>query len=419
MAVYVINGGYRLNGEIDIQGSKNAVLPLMAAAIIGNGCTIIDNCPEISDVYEMAEILRDIGCIVTIRDHTMTIDSSNINNVVVNDASIGKVRASVLLAGALLARCGYVRMNYPGGCLIGARPIGYHLDAFEELGAKVIRAEDYIECKCAALSGKYIRLPFPSVGATENILLAAAGTSDITVIDNCAREPEITELCMLLGQYGCYIDGAGTSKIRIKGRKDDYRSDVRRRVAGDRIVAGTYIYAAVITRGDITCRINNCSTLAGIINPLMKMGCLIEYGNDYIKVKQNSHLINIPCVVTEPYPGFPTDMQSQLMSLMATAKGTGIIHETIFENRFHTAGELVRMGADIVIHKDRAVINGTDILNGATVTSKDLRGGAALVIAGLGADGETRVFDEGYIERGYENITGDLRRLGGSIRYEK
>lgn len=418
MAVYVVEGGSRLSGEIDIQGSKNAVLPLMAAAILNKGVTILDNCPLINDVYVMADIIRYAGCSVTVSGHRMVIDAECISNTCLELEKVADVRASVLLLGALTARCGHAGMRYPGGCNIGERPVNYHLDSFIRMGIQVVHGDTMIECLGCSIDGGVVRLPFPSVGATENIMLAACGAENDTVIDNAAREPEIVELSRLLTKYGYIIKGAGTSVICVSGRNGRTETCVEHTVVSDRIVAGTYAYAAAITYGEVTCMVNDMTIVDSAIEVLMKTGCTITSGNDYFRVKAGSCIKPLPYIETEPYPGFPTDMQSQLMAVLSAAGGTSVVREKIFENRFHVASELIKMGADVSILGDEAVIHGKKQLKGADVSARDLRGGAALITAGLGAEGTTYIHDPGYIIRGYENITGDIIRLGGNIRYE-
>lgn len=420
MAVYIVEGGRALTGRIDIQGSKNAVLPLMAAAIINKGITILDNCPLINDVYAMADIIKSSGCKVAISEseHRMVIDAGCINTAHIESEKVMNVRASVLLIGAMLSRCGYAVIRYPGGCNIGQRPIDYHLDSFKKMGIHVVTDNNSITCSKKAAAAAIINLPFPSVGATENIMLAACSAANDIHIHNAAKEPEIVELASLLTKYGMVVCGAGTSDIYIKGSVTMPELYVQHTVISDRIVAGTYAYAAAITSGEVTCRVNNMSVADCMIDVLHNTGCIITKGNDYIRIKAAKTIQPVAYIETAPYPGFPTDMQSQLMALMSIADGTSLIREKIFENRFHVADELIKMGADISIYADKAVIRGKTKLRGATVYSKDLRGGAALILAGLGAEGVTYINDPGYVGRGYENITGDLIRLGGNIQYE-
>lgn len=418
MAVYVVEGGKRLTGEIDIQGSKNAALPIMAAAMLNKGITVLHNCPLIDDIYVVADIMKSIGCNVTILGHKIVIDATSINNTVIDLEEVALVRASVLLLGALIARCGNVNMNYPGGCEIGSRPIDFHLDSFAKMGIRVITDNNTIDCSCNRVNGGNIVLQFPSVGATENIILAACGAMEDTIIDNAAREPEIIELTRFLAVYGYQIYGAGTSRIHIKCNNRKPETYAEYTIISDRIVAGTYAYAAAITQGEITCKVNSMSVVDSSFDVLEMVGCNIIIGNDYFRIKSDNGIKSLPYIETEPYPGFPTDMQSQLMAVLSVSDGTSVIREKIFEKRFHVVEELRKMGADISLSGDKVVIHGKKTLKGAGVVSKDLRGGAALVIAGLKADGISYIQDPGYISRGYECITGDIIRLGGIIRYE-
>ncbi len=413
MHIYNIYGGRRLRGELYIQGSKNAVIPLIAAALLNKDVTIIDNCPQISDVYRMTDVLTRIGCIVHREEGAIVIDASQIHSNMIYGQCARSVRGSVLYMGALLARCGYAVMDFPGGCHIGKRPVDYHIDALRKMGADISIEENRIVCKSRGLKGCVIRLPFPSVGATENIILAGMGACGITVIENAAREPEITELCRMLSKMGARIDGAGTQTIRISGRI--VPREVRYSVMSDRIAAGTYACAAAVTGGDIYCLINRNDAMTGIVDIFRSMGLNIDYGNDYIRVSAHRRIKALSYVRTEPYPGFPTDMQSQLMSVLSVADGNSVIEENIFENRFHIVDELLKMGADIHTENGRAYIKGVPALSGSELYAKDLRGGAALIIAGLSSEGRTVVYDPGYIDRGYENIAHNINMLGGNI----
>ncbi len=414
MACYEIKGAASLKGEIRIQGSKNAVLPLIAASLLNKGTTVLHNCPDISDVNQMLGILTHIGCDVKKSADSVTINSAHFNAYRLPDEKVRCVRASVLMLGALLARTGNVIMEYPGGCHIGKRPVDYHLNAFKELGAVVDEYDNVIKCSCTKLYGKTIRLPFPSVGATENVILAATGANGTTMIENAALEPEIDELCQFINSMGASVKGIGTDVITIKGGCSLH--DTEWCVSSDRIVAGTYACAAAITGGDICCRMNSVKELESVINILKKTGCEIYYGNDYLRIAAADRLNSIDLLQTTPYPGFPTDMQSQLMSVLAIADGRSIIEENVFENRFQIVDELIKMGADIRVEGNRAYINGVKAFKGARVKAHELRGGAALVIAGLGADGITYVEDTGYIKRGYEDIVGNITLLGGNIQ---
>lgn len=417
MPSYIVKGDLSLNGELDIQGSKNAVLPIMAAALLNPGITVLHNCPDITDVADMAGMLICLGCRVDRKQHTMLIDASEIDNDTISGEMVSRVRASVLLMGAMLARNGKFTMNYPGGCMIGARPVDYHLNAFEQMNVSIDRKVEKLECSTDELTGETINLPFPSVGATENILLAAVGASGKTIIHGAAKEPEIFELCEFLIKAGASITGAGSSDIVINGGGILHDSEFC--ISSDRIVAGTYACAAIATGGSICCRVNNIRIFSGIDDVFKKLGCDVKCGNDYLKVSYAGSINAIPYLKTDPYPGFPTDMQSPLTSVLIHGKGDSIIEETIFEERFHIIKELEKLGASIEKQGRQIVIHGTDRLVGARMSAKELRGGAALIIAGLSATGTSVVYDAaGCIERGYEDIAGNISQLGGKIQFE-
>lgn len=414
MDTYKIYGGNVIDGDVNIQGSKNAALPLMAAALINRGTTVLHNCPNISDVNNMAGILKCFGCGIEYENGDMIIDASDVSSVAVPAQMIKCVRASVLVMGAMMARTGYIELDYPGGCMIGARPVDYHIEALRQLGVNVTENDGKISCACDAMKGADIKLLFPSVGATENAVLAACGAEGITTIYNAAREPEVEELCEMLIDMGAAIFGAGTSQITVIGKKEYH--DTEHTVLSDRIAAGTYICAGMITGGRVCCLMNKPDILAGMTHLFRNMGCGVRYGNDYYEVKGGRSIRAVKYIETKPYPGFPTDMQSQFVSVLSKASGTSVMVENIFEARFQTAGELKKLGADILIEGNRAVIHGVKKLYGAHLKAKELRGGAALIIAGLGAEGETVVEDKGYIKRGYVDVIDVLKGLGGNIR---
>lgn len=415
MQSYIIEGGYPLKGEIRVQGSKNAVLPLVAAALLNEGTTVLNGCPDISDVDKMLEIIRHFGCeAYQDRDSgTITINAASIHCEDIPEDMVRSFRGSMLFMGVMLARCGHIEMNYPGGCMIGERPVNYHLDAFREMGADVVYGKDNIVCTCKTLKGCKIALPFPSVGATENIILAAVKAVGTTMIINAAMEPEVAELCNMLCLMGADIKGIGSKIILI--RKGIEKRNIRYTVMSDRIVVGTYAYAAAVTGGDISCIVNRQDIMTGISVLCKRMGIRLKYGNDYVRIISGKNITSIPYIKTEPYPGFPTDMQSQLMSVLSLGNGMSVIEESIFEKRYHIVSELLKMGADIRTEGNRAYICGVKSLKGAKLEVKDLRGGAALIIAGLAADGTTTVLDPGYIDRGYEKIADNLSELGGNI----
>lgn len=413
MTRYVIEGGKRLEGELCIDGAKNAVLPIIAATILNGKESVIHNCPNISDVNTMIEILRELGCTVTRNNKTLIINSLNIDKYAVPDRLVRKMRSSIIVLGALLSRFKQGQVSYPGGCPLGARPIDLHLKAFKDMGAYIIEDHGSIICKERLLRGAKIHLDFPSVGATENIMLAAVLAKGTTVIYNAAKEPEIKDLQDFLNAMGGKIKGGGNDTVIIEGVET--LNDVEFTVMPDRIIAGTYLVAGAITKGEITLKDVNCNQLTAITSKLKEVGCGIieEQGNIYLKAP--SVLKSVDIIRTQPYPGFPTDMQAQFMSLLTVAKGTSIILETVFESRYKHAEELIRLGANIQLEDRIAIVKGVKNLQGATVEASDLRGGAALVLAGLVADGKTTISNTYHIERGYGTLIEDLQLLGANI----
>ncbi len=414
MAFIEVIGGRHLQGEIPIQGSKNAVLPILAASILHNGITRIKNCPKIIDVYHMIKLLESIGCIVTWEQSGLTIDATAINYNSVDKKYVSSMRSSIILLGALLGRNKSVTISYPGGCAIGARPIDLHLKAIKEMNVEIIHNDDLIFCSTAHLEGAMIEFEKQSVGATENVILAAIKADGVTIIKNAAMEPEIVELCHFLTEMGAKISGAGSKTIMIEGVKE--LRDIEYTLVSDRIVMGTYLTAVAGTGGSVTLRGNCCVENLSVINTLRKMGCRVGVGKDYVNICSYQRPRSIPIVETEAYPGFPTDMQSQLMSVLTICSGTSMVVENIFESRFKTVEELKKMGANIYVNGRVAHIEGMDALEGTDIRAYDLRGGAALVIAGLLANGTSKISGIEYIERGYEDICFDLKNLGADIR---
>lgn len=414
MATFEIKGGNSLNGEIPIQGSKNAALPILSACLLARGETKLYNCPHIKDVYNMIEILEAMGCHTEISGECVIIDSSPELSGVISPDYGASMRSSIMLMGAMLGRQNDVHLPWPGGCSIGKRPVDIHLDALKKMNVTVEVSADGLECKTMQLLGTSITLPYPSVGATENIILAAVLASGITTINNAAKEPEIIDLCLFLNDMGAQIHGMGTSRIRIFGVKRLH--SISYKIMSDRIVAGTYLTAAAATGGSVLvydiCERDIRSTL----DVLAMMGCGIIVKKNQIRVIAPQLLLPIDSIHTQPFPGFPTDMQSQIMVCLTAAHGESVICEDIFEDRFKIVPQIEKMGADVLINKNRAVIKGQTALHGCSVKALDLRGGAALVIAGLMAEGDTEVESFGYIERGYEDICRDLSRLGAKIR---
>ncbi len=413
MARYVIEGGKRLEGEICIDGAKNAVLPIIAATILSGKESVIHNCPNISDVITMVEILRHLGCTVIWNNKTLIINSVHIDRYDVPDNLVRKMRSSIIILGALLGRFRQGQVSYPGGCPLGARPIDLHLKAFNDMGAYIIEDHGFIICKESVLHGAKIHLDFPSVGATENIMLAAVLAKGTTVIYNAAKEPEIKDLQDFLNAMGARIHGGGGDTITIHGVETLDRVEFT--VMPDRIIAGTYLVAGAICKGEISLVNVDYNHLIAVTSKLREVGCEIYEEKDKIHLKVPEVLRSVDLIRTQPYPGFPTDMQAQFMALLSTVTGTSVIQETVFESRYKHAKELVRLGANIHIEGRVAIIKGVKRLQGATVEASDLRGGAALVLAGLMADGITEVKNIEHIKRGYRNLVQDMQLLGARI----
>ncbi len=414
MGVLVIEGGKRLEGAVKVQGAKNAVLPILAATILNHGESVIHNCPKLRDVEKTIDVLEHLGCKVTRDNHTLTVNAKDITQNTIPDELMHQMRSSIIFMGAIISRAGDARVSMPGGCEIGNRPIGLHLKGLEQLGVKIEEEHGYINCTSEKLVGNNIHLEFPSVGATENIMLAACSAEGVTTISNAAREPEIVDLQNFLNEMGAKISGAGSSDIVIEGVNEF--NDVEYSVMPDRIVGATYLICAAATNGRIILENAQGSAMEAVISSLKSMGCIIDEKEDKIVFRGRTHLDAVPMIRTMPYPGFPTDIQSPFMTLTAIANGTSVIVETIFENRFKHIEELKRMGADIQVDGRVAIVRGVKQLSGAKVTARELRGGAALVAAGLCADGITRISDAEYIDRGYEEIEKQITALGGKIK---
>ncbi|PAB58830.1 UDP-N-acetylglucosamine 1-carboxyvinyltransferase [Anaeromicrobium sediminis] len=413
MSRLLVKGQNKLNGELAIKGAKNAVLPILAATILNKGESILFDAPHLSDVDAMINILQSIGCKIEFENSIMKVDTSNLSSHEIPEHLVREMRSSIFLMGPMLARCGKIKISYPGGCEIGPRPIDLHLKALRQLGVKIKEAHGFLECEVVKLDGTEIHLDYPSVGATENTMLLAVMANGTTKIRNAAKEPEIVELQTYLNKMGAKVSGAGTSQITIEGVKKLNR--VEHKIMADRIVAGTMLVAGAMAGGDIILKNIVIDHIKPIISKLRESGCIIEEKTDSLRLKTHKRIKAIEMTKTLPYPGFPTDMQAQFMSLMAIAKGTSIITETVFENRFKHVDELMRMGANIKIDGRVAVIQGVPELTGANVTAKDLRGGAALVLAGLGAEGITIVNNVKHIDRGYDRIEEMLKCLGAEV----
>lgn len=403
----------QVHAELQVQGSKNSSLPCLAAALLHPGTTVLDGVPMIEDVIVAVEILRALGAAVCVEGNRVIVCAHDITCTEIPVRFMRRMRSSVIFMGALLARMQEAQAVYPGGCVIGRRPVDFHLSGFEQLGCELKLQEEEIQVKTAGMTGTVIRLPQSSVGATENILLAASGAEGITVIENAAREPEVTELSRLLVRMGFDIRGAGTSRISIRGKSRT--ADVCFILSGDRIVAGTWLLCCMNAGGTISLDRVPVQWMQSTLEVLRRMGALIRTDGTTLECTAPSGIEPVPYLETAPYPGFPTDMQSQFLPVLCRAKGDSCICETVFSSRFRTAEELARMGADITVSSDQtcAWIRGKHRLHGAEVTAPDLRGGAALIIAAMNAEGDTVIDDFYHIERGYERITDMIRILGG------
>lgn len=414
MACYIIEGGNRLNGEITVQGSKNGSLPLLSACVLVQGETVLKNCPRLTDVDAAANILTYLGCKAKRCGDSVIVNSTGASRCDIPDSLMQEMRSSVVFLGALLGSFGRAELSSPGGCEIGLRPIDLHLEAMRALGTKITEEGGRLICSCPdGLKGTRITLSFPSVGATENVLLAACTAKGETVLINAAREPEIKELADFLNACGAKIKGAGESIITVEGVKTLCGAEYT--VSRDRIAACTFMAAAAVTKGDVLLCGMTQDILMPVLEPFEKTGCKLVQDTRGLRIKAPERLLSFSSVRTMPYPGFPTDSQADFGVMASVAHGTGVIIENIFENRFKYTAELTRMGADIRTEGRVAIIQGVKALHGAQVFSPDLRGGSALVVAGLCAKGVTRVNGIHYIDRGYENFDGQLAALGAKI----
>ena len=413
MAKYIIKGSNKLEGKVKISGSKNAALPIIAASILNAGKTTLYNVPHIHDTKIMFEILEKLGGKVVRKNNKIIIDTSKLNKNVIPEDLMRQMRSSVILAGSLIGKYQKAIFSYPGGCDIGTRPIDLHLKGFEKLGINITKNYGNISCICDKIVGEKIDLDFPSVGATENIMLASCLGEGTTQINNAAREPEIIDLQNFLNKMGAKIQGAGSNKIQIEGVKK--LNDVSYNIMPDRIETGTFLCAAAMSQGNIIIENTNINHITPIISKLEEANCKLKLEKDKIELKAPKKLKALE-IRTMPYPGFPTDMQSIFVSMLTIAKGTSIIVENIFESRYKFTQELIRMGAKITIEGKSAIVKGTRKLYGANVNATDLRGGAALVLAGIVAKGETTIENIEYILRGYENLNKKLENLGVNIK---
>lgn len=434
MNQYVIEGGKRLRGELQIGTCKNAVLPIIAATLLNEDITYLKKCPKISDVFTMIGLLKELGCQIEWKDETLIIDTRNVTSTHLDEELVKEMRSSIILLGALMGRKGEAHVCTPGGCKLGDRPIEMHIDALKKMNIEITNSSDdcdHIDCKTTHLKGAIIdNFKLPSVGATQNVMLAAVRADGVTIIHNAAKEPEIVDLQNFLRACGAKIKGAGTDTITIEGVQKLH--GVRYQVMSDRIVAGTYLVAAAITRGSITLKNVHSDQMKSTLDALKAMGCKIKTRRNSISLKCPNELNGID-LVTAPFPDFPTDMQSQFLALLCTCQGTNSITETLFNSRFGTADELKKMGANIEVRSIKnedgkygrnkevsvAQVGPGNPLHGAWVHAPDLRGGAALVLAALAAEGTTVVDHIDYIQRGYQNIVEDLKKLGANIQEMK
>ena len=413
--VIVTHGRSHLSGTVRVSGAKNSALKLIAASLLGQGKTILHNVPNISDIDIMIEVLRSLGATVERTDHTVAIDTMNATGFETPYELVSKMRASISILGPLIARFGKARVAMPGGCKIGARKIDIHLAVLEALGVSFANDHGYLYASTPnGLHASKVFLDFPSVGATENMLMASVTAEGTTVIDNAAREPEIEDLANMLNEMGAQVQGAGTSTIVVQGVQLSDLHPCEHWVVGDRIEAGTFLTAGALLGGPITVEGIDPDFLRTVMMKFEEMGVEVSTTRDSITVSRTEPL-RATDIQTLPHPGFPTDLQAQFSLLAAFAEGCSVVSENIFENRFMFASELNRMGSDISLDGHHALIRGVSRLQGAPVSSPDLRGGAALVIAGLAAEGETRIHDIYHIDRGYEDYVGKLRSLGASV----
>ena len=416
MNIWHITGGSRLEGALSVQGAKNAVLPIMAASVVRGAETELDGVPELRDVEATLRILRHLGCTAE-RDGTRVyIDSRGMCRCDVPHTLMRELRSSVIFLGAILARCGEASLSLPGGCELGPRPVDLHLEALRTLGARVTERGGDIVCRASALRGAPVVLPFPSVGATENAMLCALAAEGETVIHNAAREPEILDLQTYLRAFGARVKGAGTSTVTVSGMRPE--AHVHHRILPDRIAAATILCACAACGGDVLLQNVYPSHFLTVLDSLSEAGCAIITKSNAVRLRSDGALIAPRPIVTRPYPGFPTDAQPPLMAACLRARGTTVFTENIFAGRYRHVEELRRLGADVTIAGRVAYISGVETLSGAVLTAGDLRGGAAMVLAALSAEGDSVVYDDGFISRGYDHLDRALQSLGAAVRCE-
>lgn len=414
MSRLLIQGGNRLAGEVTIQGAKNSVLPVLAATILTGGEVELRRCPRLRDVEASIRILQALGCRAAWQGDNLAVDTSRMSGCAIPDALMREMRSSAIFLGAILARCGQAELSYPGGCELGPRPIDLHISGLRALGAEIDDTGGTLHCKAQKLTGREIVLGFPSVGATENLMLAACGAEGVTVLSNAAREPEIEDLQNFLNTCGGEVTGGGTSTVMIRGGRPLHGGTYT--VIPDRIAAATYLCAAVSAGGDIFLRGAREAHLSTVTAALREAGCAITADSSGIACRCGGRLNAPRPIRTAPYPGFPTDAQAIVMAALLRCRGAAVFEENLFSSRYRHVDELARMGADIRTSGRVAVVLGVERLHGAAVRSTDLRGGAALCVAALTAEGETVVSDIAHIDRGYQSLEQDLTALGAEIK---
>ena len=413
MEVLVIEGGKTLQGEVKISGSKNASLPLMAASLLTEEPVILEDVPNLLDVKIMMEILAELGVKVDYKRGMLKLDSSSLNSTIAPHRLVNKMRASFLVVGPLLGRCGRVKISLPGGCAIGRRPVDLHWKGMAALGGDFTLGRGDVEATCQRFKGTRIYLDYPSVGATENLMMAATLAEGETLLENAALDPEVVDLANLLNRMGGRISGAGTGTIKIQGV--DFLQGATFKVIPDRIEAGTYMIAGAMCGNELKLKNVLMEHVKPLAAKLQEAGALVEEEEDcVISISSPTRLQSVD-LKTLPYPGFPTDLQPQFTSLLSTARGAGLITETVFDNRFRHVEELLRMGADIKVEDNKLVVRGKESLKGSKVKVSDLRGGAALVLAGLAAEGVTEIRGVHHLDRGYAGLEQKIRQLGGKV----
>lgn len=414
MNAFYINGGKKLSGDLQVYTAKNTLLPILAGTVIVKDKVVIKKCTKFSDVLYMIKILESLGAYIEYQGEDLYLDLSKVNSYKVPEENTKKVRSSIFMLGSLLSRFGHAKVAYPGGCNIGTRPIDLHLKGLKDLGVDIKEVDGLLICNGQNMRAGVVEFSFPSVGATENIMMASVLLKGKTVIKNAAKEPEIVDLQNFLNAMGAKVSGAGTSKITITGVASMH--GVTYQPISDRIVTGTYLIAAAMTKGDVTLTNAYAKHNKALIKHLKKAGCVIKSGKDYITLHSPQQLKSINKISTKPYPGFPTDLQNQLLTMQTVSNGVSKVTENLYETRFKVNTELMKMGAVISIKDKTAVINGVDNLIGKKVYAPDLRSGASLVLAGLVASGVTKVYDIENIERGYIDLDKDLQALGADIK---